>query len=163
MIIPQRHDLQLTLHSYFESEGDQNRKITVPPNAHYEDNLPIWIRELKGAVMRAGEQQNVRILPSMWSSRKRHVDVKFVDGSIQKENGGTIKTDAGEFDTWKWSWRVGSRTEAYWVEKAYPRRIIRFSSSDGTQGELLHTLRAPYWGLNDNSHTTWRDKLKIPR
>lgn len=163
MLVPQERRVELTVHSYFEGEGDQHVAIDLPADAVYEDNLPIWIRELRGEVMRAGEQRNVAILPAMWVLRSRHRDAAFEKGWIKKEQGETVSIDGRPLATWKWRWQVGDRTETYWVEQAYPHRILKFASTDGTTGEWLATIREPYWRLNSNDDLPYRDKLKLPR
>lgn len=163
MLLPEKNHVNFTLHSYFEREGDQQQEIALPKNAVFEDNLPIWIRELRGEVLAPGKRQTVKILPSLWSLRARHVEAAFVDGWIEKQDGGAVEVLGKATPVWKWTWQVRGRTETWWVEKALPARIVRFASSDGTQGELLASIREPYWRLHDNDDITYRDTLKIPR
>lgn len=161
MLIPHEKEAGFTLHSYFQREGDQQRKLALPENAVYEDNLPIWIRELKGEVLAPGEKRTITILPAMWSLRSRHAEVAFVDGWIQKEAGEKLAFKDESIQTWKWTWQVGNRQEVYWVEKAYPRRIMKWQSSDGGEGVLQESMRLPYWSLHDNDDLHYRKELKI--
>lgn len=163
MLIPQRDQVELTLHSYFQSEGDQKRSIKLPANAAFEDNLLIWIRELKGEVLSAGQRRALQILPSAWASRSGHQDVEFQGGSIIKEEGEVVKLSEGNAPSWRWTWQVGNRTEMYWVEKAYPHRILKWQSSDGSAGELNKTLRLPYWQLHGNDDLAYREQLEISK
>lgn len=162
MLIPQRDQVELTLHSYFQSEGDQKRSIKLPANAAFEDNLLIWIRELKGEVLSAGQRRALQILPSAWASRSGHQDVEFQGGSIIKDEGEVVKLSEGNAPSWRWTWQVGSRTEMYWVEKSYPHRILKWQSSDGSAGELIKTLRLPYWQLHGNDDPPYREQLGLP-
>lgn len=162
-LIPQRDQVQLTLHSYFQSEGDQKRSIKLPANAAFEDNLLIWIRELKGEVLSAGQRRALQILPSAWASRSGHQDVEFQAGAIIKEEGEAVKLNEGNAPSWRWTWQVGNRTEMYWVEKAYPHRILKWQSSDGGAGELIKTLRLPYWQLHGNADAPYREQLEISK
>ncbi len=163
MLIPQRDQVELTLHSYFQSEGDQKHTIKLPANAAFEDNLPIWIRELRGEVMAAAQRRELQILPSAWFFRAAHKPADFQSGWIMKEEGETLKGTNGSAPTWRWTWQVGNRKETYWVEKAYPRRIIKWSSSDGGKGEIMKTLRVPYWQLHNNADLPYRDQLGVPK
>jgi hypothetical protein len=163
MFIPQRDQVELTAHSYFQSEGDQKRNIKLPPNAAFEDNLPIWIRELQGEVLPVGQRRELQIFPSAWSLRAAHQKAEFQPGWILKEDGEGLDTTNGKSPTWRWTWQVGHRQETYWVEKTYPHRILKWSSSDGSKGELKKTLRLPYWQLHDNNDLTYRDQLGVPR
>ncbi len=163
MLLPQRDQVELTLHSYFQSEGDQKRSIKLPANAAFEDNFPIWIRELKGEVLAAGQRRSLQILPSAWASRSGHQQVAFQAGSIIKEEGEAVKLGEGNTPSWRWTWQIGSRTETYWVEKAYPHRILKWQSSDGGEGVLIKTLRLPYWQLHDNDDLPYRAQLGLPK
>ena len=163
MLIPQRDQVELTLHSYFQSEGNQQRRIKLPAKAAFEDNLPIWIRELKGEVLAVGQRLELNIFPSAWATRAAHKPADFQPGWILKEEGEALKSTDGTSLTWRWIWQVGSRKETYWVEKAYPHRILKWSSSDGSRGELKKTLRVPYWTLHDNDDLPYREQLGVPK
>ncbi len=163
MFIPQRDQVDLTLHSYFQSEGDQQRSLKLPANAVFEDNLPIWIRELKGEALQAGERRELQILPSAWFLRSAHQKADFQPGWIIKEEGEALKGTNGPAPTWRWTWQAGNRKETYWVEKAYPHRILKWNSSDGGKGEIQKTLRLPYWQLHDNADLPYREQLGVSK
>jgi hypothetical protein len=163
ILTPQRDGVELTLHSYFQSEGDQTRHIKLPANAAYEDNLPIWIRELNGEMLTTGQKRDLQIFPSSWHSRAAHQQADFQAGWIMKEDGETLKSPNGNAATYRWTWQIGNRKETYWVEKNYPRRILKWSSSDGNQGELKKSLRVPYWSLHNNADLPYREQLGLPK
>ncbi|MDZ7342893.1 MAG: hypothetical protein ONA90_00095 [candidate division KSB1 bacterium] len=163
MLIPQRDQIELTRHSYFEREGDQQRTIRLPANAAYEDNLPIWIRELNGEKLAAGQKRELQIFPSAWVTRAAHQQAAFQPGWILKEEGEALGSANGKAPTWRWTWQVGSRKETYWVEKNYPHRIMKWHSSDGGKGELIQTLRVPYWQLHNNADLPYREQLGLPK
>ncbi len=163
MLMPQRDQAELTLHSYFESEGEQRRQLRIPENAAFEDNLPVWIRELDGEKLAAHQRRDLQILPSAWAVRAAHREIAFQPGWIMKEEGETIETEGDNASTWRWTWQVDNRTEKYWVEKKYPHRILKWQSSDGGKGELIKSLRLPYWQLHGNSDAPYRVQLGIPR
>jgi hypothetical protein len=163
MLIPQRDQVELTLHSYFESEGEQKRNLKLPANAVFEDNLPIWIRELDGEKLPSGQRRELQILPSAWSLRAAHGETAFQSGGIVKEEGEVLKGPEGNSPTWRWTWRAGNRTETYWVEKAYPHRILKWNSSDGSKGEWIKSLRLPYWQLHGNADLPYREQLGLPK
>lgn len=162
MALPQQNHIDYTLHSYFEREGDQQRKIRLPDGAVFEDNLWIWVRELKGEVMKPGEKRQVQMLPSMWHSRSRHVQLEFQPGWIQKDSGEPLDFEGQARETWKWTWQVAEGTTTVWVEKEYPHRILRWQTSDGGEGRIKKSVRLPYWKLNGNDDLHYRYELGIP-
>lgn len=161
ILLPQRDEVELTLHSYFQNEGDQKRTIKLPTNVVYEDNLPIWIRELNGVVLTAGQKRALQIFPSAWHSRASHQPADFQSGWMMKEDGETLKSPEGNTATSRWTWQVGNRKETYWVEKNYPHRILKWISSDGGSGEIKKTLRVPYWSLHNNADLPYREQLGL--
>jgi hypothetical protein len=163
MLIPQRDQVELTLHSYFQSEGDQKRSLKLPANAAYEDNLLIWIRELYGEMLEPGQRRELQLLPSSWTLRAAHQPVAFQAAWILKEEGGAVKADTGTTPAWRWTWQIGKRKETCWVEKANPHRILKWTSGDGGAGEIQKTLRVPYWSLHGNGDLPYRAQLGIPK
>jgi hypothetical protein len=95
--------------------------------------------------------------------RAAHKPQDFQSGWIIKEEGEALSAANGKAPTWRWTWQVGNRKETYWLEKAYPHRILKWSSSDGDQGELNKTLRVPYWQLHGNDDLPYRDQLGVPK
>jgi len=163
MLLPQRDRVEFTLHSYFEKEGDQKRSLTLPPNAAFEDNFLIWIRELKGEVLAVGQRRELQIFPSAWLLRSTHREAAFLPGAIVKEAEEGVKLAEGTLPAWRWRWQIGNRSETCWVEQAHPHRILKWQSSDGGTGELLKTLRVPYWQLHGNDDLPYRTQLGLPK
>ena len=54
----------------------------------------------------------------------------------------------------------GQRT--LWTERAYPHRIVRWEDGDGGRGELIQTIRVPYWQLQAHADEVYRRELGIP-
>ena len=48
------------------------------------------------------------------------------------------------------------------MEKAYPHRIVRWEDGDGGRGELMQTMRVPYWQLQADADEVYRRELGIP-
>lgn len=161
MLLPQREHVALTLHSYFQSEGEQKRNLALPANAAFEDNFLIWIRELQGEVLPLGQRRELQILPSAWVLRAAHEKAELQSGWIMKEEGERLKLAEGNAATWRWTWKIGAREEKYWVEKTYPHRILKWSSSTGGTGEIMKTLRVPYWSLHGNDDLHYRAELRL--
>ena len=161
MLLPLGNSAEFTQNSYFEAEGDQKLKIELPQNVMYEDNFPIWIRELRGQNLAKGASRTVKIIPRMWDLRRRHSEIAVVDAAVKKEPGSAMQLEGKKVATWKWTLKIGDRSETFWVEQLYPRRIVKFQSSDGTVGELLETRRLPYWSLHDRKHDYLRAEFKL--
>ncbi len=154
------------LNSYFEREGKQEYQLDVAGEEHFisEDHLLIAIRELMGPMMDVGNRRAITLLPSLWHLRVRHAPRSVVEAELYK-GVAEILTVAGEpTEAIPWHWRaVGADIDkTVWVETAQPHRILAWKDADGGRGELLKTLRLPYWQLHGNADLVYRDSLGIP-
>ncbi len=150
------------LNSYFEREGKQQWQFKRPANFVSEDHLPIELREIKGEYLASGKTRSVTMLPSLWQFRMQHRDRALVDATLYKGPAETIAIDAVQYTAIPWSWRYAGREVTMWVDTVYPRRILRWQDSDGSEAELLASVRLPYWQLHDNQHEVYREQLKLP-
>ena len=48
------------------------------------------------------------------------------------------------------------------TEDVYPHRILRWEDGDGGRGELMRTIRVPYWQLQAGADEVYRRELGIP-
>ncbi len=154
------------LNSYFEREGKQDYQLDIGDQESFfsEDHLFIAIRELMGPVMSVGERRAITLLPSLWHFRVRHAPRALVEATLSKAEA-EILTVAGEpMEAIPWRWRAleADIDKTVWVETAQPHRILAWKDADGGRGELLKTLRLPYWRLHDNADLVYRDSLGIP-
>ena len=140
--------------SYFASEGRGPYQLKQPEHFESEDHLLIRIRELQGPFMALGEVRAVEVLPSFWQLRQAHQPHAVVAGRIHKA--------AEEQASVRWDLHIGLRQRTLWTEKAYPHRILRWEDGDGGRGELMRTLRVPYWQLQANADEVYRQELGIP-
>ena len=151
--------LQGHLNSYFESEARRPYTLDVPEQFESEDHLLIFVRELKGPVMEAGEGRAIQLLPSLWSFRLQHRPHALVSTTLRK--GGVETVDLRDRSVAAVPWTWGDRT--VWVEQAYPRRILKWKDAAGGSGELIATVREPYWNLKRREDETFRVQLGIAR
>ena len=150
------------INSYFESEGRRDYQLKLPAVFASEDNLLIRVRELKEPFMAAGEERSMGLLPSLWSLRIAHQPHEVVEGHVRKGAVEMIEIDGASLAAVAWQWTVGDRWRKLWTEKAYPHRILHWQDSDGGHGELMRTIRVPYWELNGNGDEVYRRELGIP-
>lgn len=150
------------INSYFESEGRRDYELKLPAAFESEDNLLIRIRELKGPFMVAGEEREVEVLPSLWSVRMAHRSHEIMEGRVRKGAVEVIAVAGDSLAAVEWEWTIGERQRKIWTEKAYPHRILRWRDGDGARGELMRTIRVPYWELHGNGDEGYRRELGIP-
>lgn len=155
------------MHSYFADEGDQRRTANTPPDTLYEDGMFIQLRELDDEFL-AGQADGAKweghIVPRLWQRRKAHDAIEAVPASIERSETTledepvtrfelTYRREAGN--------EAGDQTVVYYVEKAHPRRILRWERSDGSYLELEKTTRLPYWELNEPGDERHRRQLGL--
>jgi hypothetical protein len=155
-------ELRGEINSYFEAEGKRSYRLARTDRLVSEDNLLILIRELRGPYMEVGEQRQVDMLPALWWNRLTHQPHGLEPATITKGDLVTVALQAGRHQARRWEWQRGEYARRVWVEQAYPHRILRWEDSTGTRAELVASLREPYWALNGNEHTVYRDRLGLP-
>lgn len=149
--------IDLTSHSYFDGEADQQIKLPYPPNGISEDALFHWARGLASPVLGPGQSIKIKLLRSLAHSRLKHQPLKWVNATLQfSANPEKITVPAGTFevdlltcklaDGFAWKFYV-DRHNAY-------RRIIQWETRAGDKGTLIKSKRLPYWRLHDNGHET---------
>ena len=148
--------------SYFASEGRGTYQLKQPEHFASEDHLLIRIRELQGPFMALGEVREVEVLPSFWQLRQAHQPHATTDGRIHKVAEEQIETAAGALASVRWELHIGQRQRTLWTETTYPHRILRWEDSDGARGELMRTMRVPYWQLQASADEVYRRELGIP-
>lgn len=154
--------LQGALNSYFEKEGRRDYQIDLPDRFEAEDHLLIRIRELAGPWMEPGETRQVRLLSSLWSFRVKHRPHRLVDARLTKGPTASKTVSGTEYRAVPWTWSTEGGTKTVWVEDTHPRRILAWQDSEGGSGELVKSIREPYWRLNSNADAIFRERLEIP-
>ena len=151
------------LNSYFEREGKHPYSLDLPPEFENEDHLLIRIRELKGPIMDSGESRDISLMRSLWSIRTRHRPHTLVSGKLGKGAAGAISVGEESYQAIPWTVSAEGWEKKIWVDEAYPHRIVKWEDSEGGKGELIKTVRAPYWSMKKDTDLVHRDQLGIPR
>lgn len=131
----------LTVHSYFDGEGDATRPLAYRSGDLFEDQLPLALRSLAFA---PGLTVRRRLLPSLISNKLGR-EPQFLDATISVVGEETLATPAGRFAAWKVSVKFGELQQAWWFEKAAPHTLLKMDSSDGRSWLLKARTRKPYW------------------
>ncbi|UCG52746.1 MAG: hypothetical protein JSW58_04125 [Candidatus Latescibacterota bacterium] len=138
-------------HSYFENESGP-RELENPNGGVIEDNLFILLRGLRGDFLEPGGERDIQLLPSVFSGRLAHTPLRWVDAKISRDSGTrTIEVPAGDFETMVYTLATSEGREGtFFVEDAYPHRIIRWEMPADIEGEFTGSKRLRYWVLNKN-------------
>ncbi len=138
-------------HSYFEDESGPVEMENVEGGIA-EDNLFVLLRGLRGDFLEPGGRREVRLFPSVFAGRLAHVQPAWVDAVIERRaDPQKIQVPAGEFEVTGYTVGItGGREGIYYVEAAYPHRIIRWEMPPDVRGELTGSERLVYWKLNKN-------------
>lgn len=137
---PGRFDLEVR--SYFHADGERNVTVKVPENTLYEDALLIQLRELDGPFAAGGDWSGTMV-PTLWAARTGHAAPAASPATIKRADARRDGAPVTRFTV-----TVAGRTTTYDVERAAPRRVLGWRSSDGEVAGLVKTARLPYWELN---------------
>ncbi len=130
------------MHSYFASEGDRSETTRTVAGTLYEDALLIQLRELDGPFAGGGDWSG-KLVPALWTARKAHRPLAPVKATIRRSAARRASVEVTRFTL-----KYGELTRTIDVERAAPRRVLGWTSSDGEQATLLKTARMAYWKLS---------------
>ncbi|ANM31781.1 hypothetical protein ABI59_22795 [Acidobacteria bacterium Mor1] len=142
-------------YSYFETEGDQDYLL---PRSWLEEE--VWTRvRLAPDSLPTGK---FTMIPGGMQSRLRHRDPagEPAEGALAGDNGG--------LRSYTVNYPESGRSLTIYFETAFPHRIEGWKETyrDGgreltTTAKRTHSERLPYWNLNGNDDTHWREKLGL--
>jgi hypothetical protein len=147
--------------SYFDGESGLVN-LDIPKYAVAEDNLFILLRGLRGPFLRTGEKATFQLLPGLYYSRLAHKPPAWVGAEIYCAGELGVDVPAGKFTATLYKLKtVDGREGRFFVEKAYPHRIVRWELLPDVSAELTGTIREPYWKLHDNGHEKYLKDLGL--
>jgi hypothetical protein len=157
--------LDFTGHSYFDGEGDQQQALTIPGRAVLLDQLPTLARGLTGAWPAPGRNEAVQLLDRLDRQRYSHQPPRWVAATVTRGvEVAAVTVPAGTFDATTVTMSPTSGPSYTWqVEVASPHRIVRWTTSDGELGELVASVRAPYWDLHSERDEPRLGELGLTR
>ncbi len=155
MQINNRDDLEVKIHSYFESTADKELELKEQLMENEVWNL---LRIDPDSELLSTD----KMIPSLEYLRLRHREAKAypVDITQQKSNDTLITS----FDQ-----STLNRTLTIYQEADHPYKILKWEESitqDGktktTSAELIRTMRSAYWNQNAPEFSRLRDSLQLP-
>ncbi len=172
-LLVDRNAVRQTLRSYFEGESG-DRTLPWQASGISEDQLFILLRGLRGEFLRPGEKKTLPLLPSSIVRRLAHRPLAWVSVTVERAaKPERVKVPAGTFAADLYLVKTtDSRVGAFWVERAYPHRIVRWSWSTTVAGkgraneatesaELAGSARLPYWELHAEGQETYLKSLGL--
>ncbi len=152
--------------SYFEDES-ANRQLDLREKGLAEEELFVRLRGLRGEWLRPGESEGISLLPSAFYRRLTHSPLDWEQATVERRAGPERATvPAGTFEASVYTVKVlGVREGRFWVEQAYPHRVVRWEWKTMTRptggsrghwspsealdaGELTGSARLAYWQLH---------------
>ena len=151
------------MHSYFDGEADQQRQIEYPRDGMAEDSLLLWVRQMAWPALAPGDTRTVAALFSMQTSRDTHVPPEWNQTTLSRSViPQQVVVPAGTFETELWAaQQEGGILRRFFVEKAFPHRIILWEFSTGEKAELLGVERLEYWKMNGEGAEAALKKLGL--
>ena len=149
-------------YSYFEDESGP-RRLENAKNGVVEDNLFILLRGLRGDFIGPGKTRKVKLLPSVYYGRLSHKPLEWEDADISRRSGvEKVEVPAGKFDAIVYEIKTSSgRAGKFFVEKAYPHRILRWEMPPDVSGELTGSTRLEYWKLNKKGDESYLKEIGL--
>jgi hypothetical protein len=148
--------------SYFEDESGPI-KLSRPGGSITEDELFIRLRGLRGDFMQPGESRMVPYVPSLFATRLSHHGLGWTFAVVSRDAAShSVSVPAGTFDCMRYDVGVdGGRSGQFFIEAAYPHRIIKWSLPPDVNGELTGSTRLPYWKLNQEGDESYLNEIGL--
>ena len=155
--------VRVDLHSYFDGEADRHEQLAAPAAGGSEDALLLWARGFASPVLAPGESREVQLLSSLKVARLLHRPLEWERATLARETKRrSITVPAGTFEVDVLTAAIaGARTWTFYVERAEPRRVIQWESSDGEKAQLLASERLKYWEMHDEGMQSALAKLGL--
>jgi hypothetical protein len=148
--------------SYFEDESGRV-ELERKKGGVTGDNLFILLRGLRGEYLAPGASKKVPYLPSAYHSRLSHKAIRWTSATISRaREPETTAVPAGAFETTRYDVVVDDgRKGSFWIETAYPHRIVRWIFSPDILAELTGSARLAYWRLNRNGDERYLEQIGV--
>jgi hypothetical protein len=160
---PERGAVRETFHSYFDREADREASLDYPEGGLLEDLLLLWARGFAAPFLEPGESRTVPVLRSAEIARLTHVPLEWETGSLSRSpDSREVTVPAGTFAAETMTAKLsGGRTWEFLVEAAEPRRLLRWSATDGRVAELVAVERLQYWQMNDPASSNAVERIGL--
>jgi len=148
--INNRTQFEVTSHSYFENEADENFTLE---KTWLEDELWTLLR-IDPALLPQGD---LEIIPSLEYTRLRHKEIKA-------QNAKAVLTKNDSLSNYTVNYPEADRTLRIWFGTESPFTIEKWEEQIGdyiTKAEKINDIKSSYWNKNKNEHEVLRDSLLI--
>lgn len=155
-----RGDFEITAHSYFESEGEQ--ELRLPKNL-LEDELWTRLRVAPDALPKG----NYDVVPSLEFLRLKHQPFQAYPATLTLSEPGEIRTYTITYPDLNRTLQIHfagkfPHTIQGWTD-SYPSGFGPDAQVLTTTAQLKNTLKTPYWRQNSNSDLHLRDSLGLSK
>lgn len=154
--------IESRIDSYFEDESGED-VLPTRPDGVPEDHLFVLLRGLRGAFLEPGESRDLPILTGVFQNRVAHEPLRWTEGTIGRRAAiETVEVPAGTFATTVYDVDAGDgRTGVFWIEDAWPHRIVAWELAPDARAALTGSARLPYWSLHDNGDEGYRAQIGL--
>ena len=103
------------------------------------------------------------MLTGSFFGRLAHNEPRWVDTTIERvAERETVAVEAGSFDTMVYHVKTGDGREGrFYVETAYPHRLIRWTLLPDIEATLAGSTRLEYWKLNRPGNESYLEALGL--
>lgn len=103
-------------------------------------------------------------LPTLTTARLQHRALAWTQATLHRSaHDSDITVPAGKFKVRVLTAQVqGGMTHTFYVDSSAPHAIVRWTTSDGENAELLGSDRLKYWEMNGQGGEAALKKLGLP-
>ena len=148
--------------SYFEDESGPI-SLPRPKGGITEDELFVALRGLRGDFLPVGGRRTGPYLPSLFVTRLSHEPLLWTVAVVSRDaSTHSVTVPAGTFECMRYDVAVdGGRSGQFFIETAYPHRIVKWSLPPDVSGELTGSTRLPYWKLHQEGDESYLKEIGL--
>ena len=126
-------------------------------------SVPVSLHAQPPTVAPHGEKKSFPFLPGTFYGRLAHKPLMWTTAEIERAaQPETIAVPAGKFSTVVYTVKIADgRTGRFFVEEAYPHRIVRWELLPDVSAEMTGSARLEYWRLHNNGDESYLKTLGI--
>ncbi len=137
-----------TAHTYFDSDNGPPQSFNIGGPALFGDAMMLSVRELTGSWVPA-EATAFPYFPSSIATRFAHRAPEVATITVHRGPSAPRDTALGRLDAHPVHTAAPDGVSTtYWVEDAWPHRLLGYEASDGEVATIRGLARLPYWQLN---------------
>ena len=132
--------LNIASFSYFPDQGDREFSLRAPEGTFFWEQIPLLVRALP---LREGYETSFHVLE--WQTTNKQASQDIFPCNVKVDGEETLSIGGKQIECWKLRIEAEGENSTLWVEKAFPRAMVRWDNPSRVSYRLKSRERTKYW------------------